>query len=372
MRPPGVLEFRTRPRTRGLEREMSHGQLGRSRRGGAGRRGGALAGAVGALALCLAGAARADVTARLAYVAGLAGAHPQVMAAAADGSGPRSLGPGRDALLAPDGAQVAILTPLTRRGTSLLVRPLDGGPARTLAHASEFLEQVVWSPDAKLLAAVVDDERLEVINVATGARRVVARGLIRGVSFSPQSDRVVYGRAPARGLAARTNLWVADVDGSLRHAITRDGRSLYPLWGPRRIVFVHERLRRRDAPAFQLWLTRPDGGRVRHLTHMRIPPLISGLTPTAWSADGRRLLAEYGGQDTSEAWTVDVASGRARDLTGRFDGVAGCGLSRDGRTVLVVRGFVDDPASQSIATMPFGGGRATTLVRHGSEPSWSR
>ena len=142
------------------------------------------------------------------------------------------------------------------------------------------------------------------------------------------------------------------------------------MWGPTRIAFTHERLRRADAPVYQLRVMRPDGSGVRQLTHLRIPRLLSGLTATAWSADGSRLLAEYGGQDTSEAWTVDVASGRARDLTGRFDGVIGADLSADGRTVLVQRGYFDDPQHQSVATIPFGGGRATVLVRHGSAPSW--
>ena len=166
------------------------------------------------------------------------------------------------------------------------------------------------------------------------------------------------------------NVFVAAADGSGAHAITRDGRSLWPVWGPTRIAYTHERLRRADAPVYQLRMMRPDGSGVRQLTHLRIPRLLSGLTATAWSADGSRLLAEYGGQDTSEAWAVDVASGRARDLTGRFDGVIGADLSADGRTVLVQRGYFDDPKHQSVATIPFGGGRSTVLVRHGSAPSW--
>ncbi|HZV73468.1 MAG TPA: hypothetical protein VFF79_07115 [Conexibacter sp.] len=117
-----------------------------------------------------------------------------------------------------------------------------------------------------------------------------------------------------------------------------------------------------DAPIYQLRVMSPDGSGVRQLTHMRIPRLLSGLTATAWSADGSRLLAEYGGEDTSEAWTVDVRSGRARDLTGRVDGVIGSDLSADRRTVLVQRGSFDDPQHQAVATIPFGGGHATVLV----------
>ncbi|HEU4700863.1 MAG TPA: hypothetical protein VFS37_00160 [Conexibacter sp.] len=324
-----------------------------------------------ACALALApSAAPAAVPSKLAYVTGLAGTHPQVHVADADGSGAIALGSGVDALLSPDGANVAIVTPYTRRGTSLVVRPTAGGPARTLASTGDAIGPLTWSPDGALLAVVINTTRLVVIDAASGARHVVARGQIQGASFSPDSRRIAYARSRSARLLARVNVFTARVDGSGRRAITHDGRSLWPVWGPTRIAYTHERLRRNDAPVYQLRVMRPDGSGVRQLTHLRIPRLLSGLTATAWSADGTRLLAEYGGQDTSEAWAVDVASGRARDLTGRFDGVIGADLSPDGTTVLVQRGYFDDPRRQSVATIPFAGGRATVLVRHGSAPSW--
>ncbi|HEX7292373.1 MAG TPA: hypothetical protein VF250_14735 [Conexibacter sp.] len=315
-------------------------------------------------------AAQAAVPAKLAYVTGLAGTRPQVHVANADGSGAVALGTGVDAAISPDGTQVAIVTPYTRPGTSLVVRPAGGGAARTLVRAADAIGPLTWSPGGALLAVVINTTRLVVIDVASGKRTVVARGQIQGAGFSPDSQRIAYARSRSARLLARVNVFAANVDGSGRRALTHDGRSLYPVWGPTRIAYTHERLRRADAPVYQLRVMRADGGGVRQLTHLRIPRLLSGLTATAWSADGRRLLAEYGGQDTSEAWAVDVASGRARDLTGRFDGVIGADLSADGATVLVQRGYFDDPQRQSVATIPFGGGRATVLVRHGSAPSW--
>jgi hypothetical protein len=328
-----------------------------------------LALAVCALALAPA-AAPAAPPSKLAYVTGLAGTRPQVHVANADGSGAIALGTGVDAVISPDGANVAIVTPYTRRGTSLVVRAAGGGAARTLARTGDAIGPLTWSPDGALLAVVINTRRLLVIDVASGTRRLVARGSIQGASFSPDSRRVAYARSVLPRLAAHVDVYVVDVDGSGTHRITHDGRSLWPVWGPTQIAFTHERLRRNDAPVYQLRVMRPDGSAVHQLTHLRIPRLLSGLTATAWSADGSRLLAEYGGQDTSEAWAVDVASGRAHDLTGRFDGVIGTDLSADGTTVLVQRGYFDDPRHQSIATIPFTGGSATVLVRHGSAPSW--
>jgi len=329
-----------------------------------------LVAAAGAVLALTAAAAPAATPPKLAYVTGLAGTHPQVHVANADGSGAIALGTGVDARISPDGVTVAIVTPYTRRGTSLVVRPAGGGAARTLVRTGDSIGPLTWSPDGALLAVVISTTRLVVIDVASSARHVVARGQIQGASFAPDTRRIVYARSRSARLLARVNVFVAATDGSGAHAITHDGRSLYPVWGPTRIAFSHERLRRADAPVLQLRTMRSDGSGVRELTHVRVPTLLSGLTATAWSADGTRLLAEYGGQDTSEAWTVDVASGRARDLTRRFDGVIGADLSADGRTVLVQRGYFDDPKHQSVATIPFTGGRATVLVRHGSAPSW--
>lgn len=314
-------------------------------------------------------AAPAATPAKLVYVTGLAGAHPVVHVANADGGGAIVLGPGADALISPDGASVAILTPYTRNGSSLVVRPAGGGAARVLVARAGELDQLAWSPDGTKLAVVVNGTRLDAIDIASGVRHALARGQIQGASFSPDGAKVVYARSRSASLGAPVNVFVAQADGSGAHALTHDGRSLDPLWGPTRIAYVHERLRRDDAPVYQLRTMRPDGTGVHQLTHMRIPPLVSGLTPTAWSADGTRLLAEYVGQDTSEAWTVDVGTRRVRDLTGRFDGIMGRGLSADGRTVLVQRGYFDDPR-QSIATIPWRGGRATVLVARGAAPSW--
>ncbi len=324
-----------------------------------------------ALLAAAAAAPAAALPAKLAYVTGLAGTHPLVHVANADGSGAIAIGSGAEALISPDAAEVAIVTPFTRSGTSLVVRPAGGGAARTLVRASDSVDQLAWSPDGARLAVVVNATRLEVVDVASGAAHTIARGgQVQGVSFSPDSKQVVYATTRSTRLYEPVNVSVAKVDGTGARALTHDGRSLYPQWGPSRIAYTHEQLRRNDAPIYELRTMRPDGGGVHQVTHMRIPQLVSGLTATAWSADGTRLLAEYGGQDTSEAWTVDVRSGRARDLTGRVDGVIGTGLSPDGRTVLVQRGFFDDPTHQSVATIPFGGGRATVVVAHGSDPSW--
>ena len=53
----------------------------------------------------------------------------------------------------------------------------------------------MWSPDGARLAVVMNTRRLVVIDVASGARRLVARGPIQGASFSPDARRIAYARS---------------------------------------------------------------------------------------------------------------------------------------------------------------------------------
>jgi len=101
--------------------------------------------------------------------------------------------------------------------------------------------------------------------------------------------------------------------------------------------------------------------------------------PLAFSADGSRLLAEFEGEDTSEAWTVRIASGRARRVTvsghsrSRSRSIQAAGISSDGSTLLIDENAFEEPASNGrVASIPFAGGRSTVLVAHGSEGSWNR
>ena len=126
--------------------------------------------------------------------------------------------------------------------------------------------------------------------------------------------------------------------------ITDFGRAMNPVWGPEEIVFDRFRRRKGDAPAFNLWALDPaDDGALRRLTQLKIPPLVSGLVPLEFSADARRLLAVFTGQDTAgrlhrgDAHRQDP---RALDRTSS-SGIVGFDLSRDGRRILAHSGGWD-------------------------------
>jgi hypothetical protein len=117
----------------------------------------------------------------------------------------------------------------------------------------------------------------------------------------------------------------------------------------------------------------PDGTGVRRLTRTRVGQLLQGLTPTAWSGDGTRLLAEFGGQDTSFAETVSPVTGAQRPVTKRVEnGFIGADLSADGSTILATTGGYEPSAKHDVVAVPYAGGTPTVLARNALEPDWNR
>lgn len=310
---------------------------------------------------------------------------PRVWTALANGAEPRLLGPGDEPLIAPNGSTVAagLLGAGVEKGPSLALYPTAGGsPATFGSLATQSAMPVAWSPDSRFVAVVLFSSAVKnvakksglgIIDTSTGTLRTIASGIIYGASFAPDgSDRVVFGRATAQTLESKVNLYVAAASGGALKRITSDGRSLNPVWGPRQIAYDRERLRRNDAPVYQIWLRGPSAGAARQLTSIRVRSLVSGLAPLGFSANGQRLLAEFGGQDTSEAWTVQVPSGRARRVQVKGRPVVAGAISRDGSRLLVFEGGFEGPAQpDNVVSVPFAGGAPTLLVAHAAQPTWN-
>jgi Tol biopolymer transport system component len=323
-------------------------------------------------------------TARATLVYSKSPSHPSVWVANDDGSGARRLASGSAPKISPDGLTVAFSLVGNKRTyrPDLMLAPADGSaPPRLLAKGWRDTFSFAWSPDEKTIATIVGPElgarRLALIDVATGAQRTVARGAFAGVGFSPAGDQIVYGRdvKPDR-FPPHSDVYRAAVAGGAPTRLTRDHRSLSPLWGPTgKVVFVRlvGAKRRRYAPKNELYLMGPDGSGVRRLTKTSVGQLLQGLTPTAWSADGTRLLAEFGGQDTSYAETVNPISGAHRPvIRPASDGLVGSALSADGTTILGATGGYEPSTKHDVVAIPYGGGTPTVLARNALEPEWNR
>jgi Tol biopolymer transport system component len=338
------------------------------------------------LAALLAVPAAAQAT--LAYVR--SPLHPAVYVAADDGSGAKKLLPGENPHVSPDGKIVALL----KQGSSLkskpelVLAPADGSaPPTVLAKGWRLPEVFAWSPDGALVVAVLGPElgkqRLVLISTETGAQRTLAHGFFNGVSFSPGGGELVYAMAGTEKFPPRSDIYwtevlppgAVSVKAIVPVRLTKDHNSAYPLWGAQKIVFVKtvDAKKRKYGPKNELYLMNPNGKGVKRLTHTKVDPLLQGLFPTAWSASGNQLLAEFEGQDTSYAVKVNPKTGAEKPVGQAGEqGFVGTALSSDGKFVLGYTGGFDPGLKHDVMSVPYAGGKGKVLAKNAFEPDWSR
>jgi dipeptidyl aminopeptidase/acylaminoacyl peptidase len=309
--------------------------------------------------------------------------NPVVYAANDNGSGAFKVGLGTNPKVSPDGDVIAYSREGNggKRGLVLGAATAGGGSTPVLGNLQDsFL--VTFSPDSKLIAAVRGPElgkgSLVLLDVTSGTLlRTVATGYFSGVSFSPDGTELAYSVAASEKYPPKSNVYTAPVAGGKAVQLTKDGVSQAPLWGPSgKIAFVKQlgAKSRKYGPKNEIYLMNANGTQQKRLTHTNVGPLLTGLTPTEWSANGQRLLAEFGGQDTSYAVTVNPKTGAQKPLDKMGDGeqgFVGTALSSDGTTVLGATGGFEPGPGHTVSTIPYGGGKAKVLVKNASEPDWS-
>ena len=317
-----------------------------------------------AIALVMAAPAQATLT----YVKGKPGERTTVYVADDDGTNAHKIGKGESPAVSPDGRWVAWVAP--GEPARVMMRLADRSrKARKVAETMNVGE-LRFSPDSKLLGLLLN-RRLFVYDIHDRESVKAASGTIRGFSFSPDSGSVAFGRSSNDSAGAPSDLYSFAIATKQRVRITRDRKSLNPMWTPIGIIHDRQRQREGDAPTYNLFLIQPDGGSLKRITSLRMPPLFSGLVPLELSSNGKRLLAQLEGQDTRAGFAVNVTNGKVRALTRDFEnGFVAAGLSADGKTVLGQTGG-PAPGKHHVATMPYRGGKRTILVRNAFDPEWS-
>jgi Tol biopolymer transport system component len=316
--------------------------------------------------------------------------NPAVFVAKDDGSAARRVGSGSNPRVSPDGKTIVFYrSGKGNQPAALMIAAASGRAPKKLASGWQNPFVFAWSPDsariAVLLGPEVGAQRLTTIDVATGTQQTIASGFFSGVSFAPEgSEQLVYARAASESFPPRSDVYRIDLlpPGAVSVApvqpqrLTSDHRSFSPLWGPgNRIVFVKHlgEKSRKYGPKNDLYLIKTDGSEVKRLTHTKVGQLLSGLSPTEWSANGRRLLAEFGGQDTSYAVAVNPKTGSERPLAKEREvGFVGTAISANGKVVLGSIGGFEPGPGHKVVSIPYSGGRPRVLANNASEPDWNR
>jgi Tol biopolymer transport system component len=313
--------------------------------------------------------------------------NPTVYVANDNGSAARRVGLGSNPRVSPDGQTIAFYRfGKGKQPSESMVAPAGGAPKK-LAAGWQDPFVFAWSPDSKTIAVLLGPEigkqRLTLIDVASGAQQTVASGFFSGVSFAPAGGQLVYGRSNSE-FGSKSDIYRFDIPepGAIfvkaprPVRLTSDHRSSNPLWGPNdTIVFIKHlgEKHRQFGPKNDLFLMDSDGKQVKRLTNTKVDPLLAGLSPTAWSANGRHLLAEFGGQDTTYAVTVNPKTGAERALTKEREvGFVGTALSSDGKFVLGSLGGFEPGPGHKVVSIPYAGGKPKVLANNASEADWSR
>jgi dipeptidyl aminopeptidase/acylaminoacyl peptidase len=355
------------------------------------RHGRLLGAALGPLLLASLALFVAPAHATIAYEKDAASLNPSIWLAEDSGRSPRQLArPGQGGtqpLIAPSGSAVIFSSQPAGGGEpELKIVPSAGGAITTLASNEQNMSSTAWSPDSKTVATVLGEPsahhviptgRLVLIDVASGLTRTIATGSFEGVSFSPDSTQLAYARSPNQnGFPTSSDIYTVPVAGGAPLRITGNHRSTAPVWGPTKIAFARtvKAKRKEDAPKSNIWLMNPNGSQARQLTRAKAPFLTSGPSPLAFSGSGSRLIAEFGGQDTSYGQGVNLRTGAlhtfSRKVSIAYQLIAE-GISRDGSTVLGLTGGLEPSRASNIVTVPFAGGPLKVLIRGAYAPSWN-
>ncbi len=321
-----------------------------------------------AIALLMAAPAQA----KLVYVKGPLDT-PHVFVADDDGTHPHKVGDGRAPVISSDGRWVAWVSDENDNTVEQVhLRLADRTRKARNVVRSDFVGELQFSPDSKQLGIELQN-RLWVYNIHDRESVKAASGQIRGFSFSPDSAAIAFGTSGHDdSFDAPSDLYSFAIADKKRRRITRDRKSLNPLWTTRGIVHDRQKIRPGAAPSYNLFEIQPDGGSLRRITALKIPDLVSGLVPLERSDNGKRLLAEFVGQDTSVGFAVNPKSGKVRALSRDSEnGFVAAGLTADGRTVLGVTGGPDPNNKHDVVTMPYTGGKPKVLVRRAREAAWS-
>jgi len=345
------------------------------------KRGTGLLIAMFALLCCSPGALASGGKAGIAYTTETKTGPPMVVVANGNGSSPRTLGKGDLPTIAPNGTSVAFATE-GGGGPSLLVYSSAGKRTGKFFNSKRVsVGPIAWSRDSRYLAVGLTDVNavnkigksgMAIVDTKTGKIYMVAHGMVSGASWDPSGDSVVFGLTTKANFSGGWNLYTSGPNTITLHKITTNNNSLNPVWGKLGIAYTQSKGRgKNNAPQYQVWLL--NGTHETQITNVKASSLQEGLVPLAVSANGVNLVADFVGEDTSNAYTVNLKTHASKELMVSGQTVTPWGISKNGQRVLVVfGGFEANASAGRIETLPFGGGSPTVLVAHGNVPSWNQ
>jgi len=259
----------------------------------------------------------------------------------------------------PDGSRLAFLSDRQGGPPQIHLIETTGGEARPLGFLPEGASTMEWSPDGtRLLASCavsVDPEcrgtspaneprpravgapelawrlpyksdgigyllgrtfQLFSVDAVTGLSTQLtfgAAGDIKAAGWSPDGTRIVYTRSREGRFAHRTDLWIANADGSDPRRMTSEISSVMsPSWSPDGRWIVFSGIDDDGDAVTHLYVLDTTTEQIRRLGDAHIE--VAGVERLRWAADSSRFALVQAYRGASMVTTVSIRDGSSRRL----------------------------------------------------------
>jgi len=247
-----------------------------------------------------------------------------------------------------------------------------------LTHFDNGITAFVWSPDGKYIACIVpggetdeqkarrvsgtdvqiEDEprkpaRIHIVEVATGTARELASPATLGIAtldWSPDGKRfVVTGQSQPGtiGLFFATDVYLLDAEtGAATPLVVRDGMDFNPKWSPdgKHIAFLSHDGVKDWIGCCYVCVVPADGGKPAR----NASPMFDERDYDAeyhWSADSRKIYLVAPEGVTRQLVSIDLASGKATQITSGQAVHGLCSFPKDGSSVVFLRSTPGEPGA---------------------------
>jgi dipeptidyl aminopeptidase/acylaminoacyl peptidase len=324
--------------------------------------------------------ARVSDPARTAQITGAIRARQQGNARARSPHSPSPLDE-REVAWSPDGNRIAFLSDAAAPGQlQLYVADLTTGapPPRQLTELKGFCSSPRWSPDGKTIALLYienatraagplvaetpdegviedkfDEQRLTLVDTATGAARTISPANLYVYEFdwSPDGRRLVLTAAPGNG---DDNWWIARLytidagSGAMRTILDKPAMQIAePRWSPdgQQVAFIGGLMSDQGVIGGDIYMVDAAGGEPRSLT----PGIKESASSVDWAADSRSLLFTGISSGETVIGRVGVPGGGISTLWKGPERLSGgefsaqISLARDGKTSAAIRQSYTQP-----------------------------
>lgn len=299
----------------------------------------------------------------------------------------------------PDGKSMLFLASSGDAGTQIYQLPAEGGDAKQLTRHATGVSQAAWSPDGSAIYFLASDARtpdererdrlrddvyafeenfkqrhLWKVSVAGDAEEKLTDGAWSVLAYRPSRDgrQIVVHRAPTplADDSARSEIWVMGAGGGSARALTNNAvEEIEGELSPdgTQLLFLAEANERMEPfHGSRLFLIPARGGTPQAL----LKNFSYAIERASWRPDGLAILAVVNMGLHSEIFSIDLATRRARALTGgRHAVLFWSAVPAAGRMIFQF----DEPTRLGDAwTLPFGGETPTrvTGVYDGLDPGF--